>query len=227
MKIIFDFDDTIFDTNRFKQEKLFPCLLRYGITTLDFSRNYEQYRKDNPVYDIKEHLTKIAGQYNISIDINDIVQGMIKNLDEFIFPEYLNVIKKYGRENIFILTQGDNNFQRLKITKSKIDKKVEEIFTVEGTKAEKVKSLCTLWNNDAVLFFDNTLGNLDFEMSDHNLVRVFVGNVNDLTEKQLKKLNWLGIKTCNKAEVTEKIPKYVSEMTHENNEYSRAFGRIT
>lgn len=184
MKLILDFDDTIFDTERFKKEKLFLCLEKQGVSASNFEQNYKKYGATHPTYDLSTHLKSLCREFNIQIDTDSVIYEISKGLEEFVFPEYLEIIKKYGRENIFILTQGDLNFQQLKIKRSEVDKKVEQILIVRDSKKEKLDELALLWPNETIVFVDDKFKNLYFETSNHAIARIFVGNVSTLTEEQ-------------------------------------------
>ena len=184
MKLVIDFDDTIFDTNRFKRERLFPCLKKYDISAEVFEKNYEKYRQNNHIYDIYQHLEFFKKESNLDIDIESVIYEISNGLESFVFPEYLNIFKKYGRENIFILTQGDENFQQLKIKRSEVDKKVEEVLIVDSTKQEKKEDISLLWPNETILFIDDKFKNLSFETENKNIRRIFVGNEQNLSEEE-------------------------------------------
>ena len=184
MKLIIDFDDTIFDTDRFKKERLFPCLKRYDISAELFEKSYEKYRKTNPIYDIYQHLESFGKESNTNIDLESIIYEISSGLESFVFPEYLSIFKKYGRENIFILTQGSENFQQLKIKRSEVDKKVGGILVVDSTKKEKIEDISLLWPNETILFIDDKFKNLSFETENKNIRRIFVGDGTNLTEEE-------------------------------------------
>ena len=123
-------------------------------------------------------------EFNLNIDIESVMYEISNGLEAFVFPEYLNIFKKYGRENIFILTQGDENFQQLKIKHSEVDKKVKEILVVDSTKQEKIEDISLLWPNETILFIDDKFKNLSFETENINIRRIFVSDEENLTKEE-------------------------------------------
>lgn len=209
MKLLFDFDDTIFDTERLKEERLFTSLQEYGVTKEDFENDYTSWRKTHPVYDIREHLRHLVTDHTLPVNVDTVVMNITEDLKTYVFPEYLDLIRLYGKKNSFIITQGENDYQRLKIKNSGIEEEVEGVFTVTTSKKEKVLELCARWGNESILFFDDKISNLNFKAETNNLTRIFTGNPMALDEKVLGTFQELGIETYRREEVVTKIPTLI------------------
>ena len=188
MKLIIDFDDTIFDTERFKKEKLFPALTQYGVSKKVFEISYKKYYKKNTTYDVYKHLELLEKKFTIKIDKALFSLQISKNLHTFIFPEYIRIFEKCGKDNIYIITQGEKEFQKLKIYSSLIQKKVKKILIVDDSKQNELERLCSLWSAELIIFIDDKFKNLSFENKSTNLRRIFIGKKTNLTKKQEKYL---------------------------------------
>lgn len=184
MKLVLDFDDTLFDTVRFKKERLFISLTRWGISATKFEESYKNYSEIHPLYNLKNHLSLLKKEYLLDFDVDEVGYEAVAHLELFVFPEYLDLISIYGRENIFILSQGDIDFQSLKIKHSEIDEKVEKIIIVDSNKEQKLTDLSLLWPSETIIFIDDKFKHMIFENDNPHIVRIFVGDVNSLNREQ-------------------------------------------
>lgn len=211
MKLVFDFDDTVFDTERFKEERFYTSLSEYGVSREEFKSHYQKYRDTNPVYDIHLHLQELCAEKNIDIPVEDVVFSMVRGIDQYVFPEYKPIFEKYGRENIFILSQGSEHFQMLKIKHSEIEEKIEKAYIVAENKENTLHDLSLMWPAETILFFDNTVSNFHFERKEANIIPVFVGDPSLLSETDSLFLEENNIRICKKDEIEANIALFTKE----------------
>ena len=67
----------------------------------------------------------------------------------------MNIIKKLGKENCYIVTLGNEEFQRDKIKRAGIESLFFKIVVVWGSKKEAVEKICAKHINEKVIFIDD------------------------------------------------------------------------
>jgi len=226
MKLVFDFDDTVFDSERFKNEKFFNCLEDYGVTPKELKESYSAYRDLHTIYDIHLHINEVFRERSIEASVEDVVFTMVQNIEEYVFPAYKEVFRQYDRENIFILTQGSEHFQNLKVRHSRVEEQVEKVFIVPGNKQEVLNEMALLWPNETILFFDDRFENMKFEKSESSIVRVFVGNTELLTNTEREYLEKNRIFTSSIDAIPRSIPQFLKDANVEQSELIRNSERI-
>ena len=185
MKLIFDFDDTLSDTKRFK-ERLFSSLENIGIPRIIGEAEYEKIKSAGVCFSLKTFLNSILKANNFN---QKKLQSLYEEISE-IFPSLLDknlieIVKRLGRQNCYIVTYGDNEYQMEKIKKSGIISLFQEIYTTSTSKKEIVEQLCAKYSNEKIIFIDDKVHhfeNLDIKKYP-NLVPVLYD------EKGLEKLN--------------------------------------
>jgi FMN phosphatase YigB (HAD superfamily) len=133
--IIFDFDDTLFDTKKFKKD-IFGELISLGIKENIIKKTYKECRND---YCLLKHI-KALKKHNLQIP--NLIHKKISNLSlkSYLFPKVAKDLKKLSKENyLILLTKGDKGFQNTKINSSNISKYFEEIHITKKNKEEFLK----------------------------------------------------------------------------------------
>ncbi|MCF7843750.1 hypothetical protein K9M47_02535 [Candidatus Gracilibacteria bacterium] len=156
MKIIFDFDDVIFDTQSFKQ-KVFSGLNSCGVDSEVVKGLYGSHRRLFNPSSIYRDVVVISGK-NISEEkVNEAIDNLFQDIGKYIDKRITDIIYSTGKDNCFILTAGDEDFQRLKIQNS-LDKSVinnEHVIFVKDNKDSKVKEICEKYPNESIIFVDD------------------------------------------------------------------------
>ena len=156
MKFIFDFDDVLFLTNRFR-EKVYEICERGGIPPKEVKSYMEEHVPKG--FSLKKLLR------HFSLDENLYPEIMHGN-EEFMNEEVLVLVRKAGRENCYILTHGDEEFQMEKIRSSGIKPFFTDTIVVLGSKKAALEKLCEQYANEDVIFIDDKtkhFENLDFK----------------------------------------------------------------
>lgn len=155
MKYIFDFDDVLFNTRNFKKNRV-SVFAKAGIP----EDLVEKYLKDNKVKHFS--LKKLMVHFSIENFYEEI---MSKNKD-FINTDLVEIVKKLGKENCFIVTFGDDEFQMEKIKSIGIEPLFSKIVVVQDEKKEEIEKICEKYKDEKVIFIDdrpNHFENLDFK----------------------------------------------------------------
>lgn len=155
MKIIFDFDDTIFDTQKFKEsfKKVFYSVgvsedlyndtyytakvIWKGKTLFRYSldKQFEAIVRKNP----KINLRQLRAEMN----------SFLINLKRFVFTDFYEFVKDVAKENLFLVSFGGGDFKRRKIKGSGVVKFFSQI-EIGDSKAEMIKNLKI--NSDEKIF---------------------------------------------------------------------------
>jgi FMN phosphatase YigB (HAD superfamily) len=123
MKIVLDFDHTLFDTEKFKQA-LQDRMAMFGVTVDQFNYNYRIVKEQSGYYNYREHL-RLLSQAD-ELDENDLLLSfneIISSANEFLFPdtlEFLEALKLMSDAELYLLTFGQDEFQQAKVEASGI-----------------------------------------------------------------------------------------------------------
>ena len=143
MKIIFDFDHTIFDMTSM-HDAIFDAMKEIGIDKETYVDAYEleTHWKMFTVQGVANRLEKIT-----SIDAKKIVDAFHKVRDAadlFVYDDVMdsiNLLKEAGH-NVYILSWGDHEWQRKKIESAQITDHFEEVITVNQLKSGYLDDWC-------------------------------------------------------------------------------------
>lgn len=149
MKYIFDFDDVIFQTTKHRKERLYIFLEKLGIPIEEIDEYYKKIRSQN--FSVK----KILRHFSLKEEFyNEIMQNCV----DFANQKLIDVIKTLGRENCFIITYGEEEFQLDKIKRIGVENSFSKIFVVVADeKKELIEQICTQYKNEPVLFIDDKM----------------------------------------------------------------------
>ncbi len=146
MKFIFDFDDVLFNTTPRFKEHLRSYLEKAGISRVAV----EEYAKNlqGKGFSLKELLNKFSVSLNW-------YKKILKNSEEFINQDLLKIIKKLGRENCYIVSFGNKEFQSDKIKRARIEDFFLKITVVPGSKKEAIEKICAKYKDEQIIFVDD------------------------------------------------------------------------
>lgn len=153
MKVIFDFDDVIFNAKAFK-ETLFATLKARGYD--DVKTKYDVMRKSEDTFSLLSFLRHVTFDSSEEY-VMSLYEEIMQRCPNLVNEEVHEVINELGKENCYIVTHGDKDFQLDKIQRSIGLSSVKEIVVVSGSKAEAIKMLCDRHSNEEVIFVDDKL----------------------------------------------------------------------
>lgn len=148
MKFIFDFDDVLFHTTKHFKEHILIVMEKIGAP-----RNFVTEYLDKErwkLFSLKKLIARFAN--GNKENVYEEIMGKNKN---FINNELFALIKKLGKSNCYIVTYGEEEFQRDKIKRAGIDSLFSEIIIVSGSKKEAVEKICAKHKDETVVFIDD------------------------------------------------------------------------
>jgi hypothetical protein len=152
MKVVLDFDDVIFNTNAFK-ELMFFYLAERGIRNA--KEAYEQMRQREEVFSVIRYLDELGIKEE---ERDEVYEGIMTPCVWLVNKEVIALMEQIGKENIFILSQGDEAFQREKIERAVGDKVLgSHIAIVPESKTEELMRICEMYKDEDVIFADDKL----------------------------------------------------------------------
>lgn len=146
MKYIFDFDDVIFETTKHRLEHLYAVLEKAGISRKEIDEYYKRERVN--LFSPK----KMLKHFNLDDSLYEEIMGVSK---EFLNKKFVKAIEKLGRENCYLITYGEEEFQKDKIARNEIEHLFAEIIAVPGTKKQVVENLCEKFKDEQIIFIDD------------------------------------------------------------------------
>jgi FMN phosphatase YigB (HAD superfamily) len=155
--IILDFDHTIFNTTKFTnaiQERL----IEFNISKSDFDKHRAAVKECCRVVDI-DNFVKLLPHPDKKA-LHEAIHVVIKvHSAEFIFSDVIPFLEKYNELfDIMIITHGDEELQREKITHSHLPSYVKYHISLDP-KAEVLRSLISGYKK--VYYFDDKTENID------------------------------------------------------------------
>lgn len=140
MIYIADFDYTLFNTGALL-DRLVREFERFGIAAEQFHSAVQQVKQEVGYYDYKKHVAQLAfGQdYKAALEV---MESVVSQASEFLYPDTLPFLERAHAANhqIYILTFGDDDWQRKKIIGAQIDGFVQTHTTI-GSKVDSLKAL--------------------------------------------------------------------------------------
>ena len=146
MRFIFDFDDVLFHNTKQLKEYMYACLEKAGISRNIAEKYYKTVRKNQ--FWLKDFL------YHFSIEEN-MYEKILNKSKNFINKELITLVKKIGKENCYIITHGNEEYQRDKIRITGIEPLVSEIIVISDSKKEAVEKICAKYKDEEIIFIDD------------------------------------------------------------------------
>ncbi|MFA6256903.1 MAG: HAD hydrolase-like protein [Candidatus Paceibacterota bacterium] len=179
MKYIFDFDDVLFHTKSNLKERVFEVYKRHGVSP-------EQIKEfdaiEGPVRGFS--LKRLLAHFSLPLEL---YHEIMHNNHEYVNLEMLKLAQAAGRENCFIVTYGDEEFQRAKIETAGLENFFREIFVVLDDKKKAVEQICEQFKDEPVIYIDDReryFNNLDFKQYPNLKTILYTGQTKEEVEKE-------------------------------------------
>lgn len=155
---IIDFDDTLFNTNDYKQARV-HALTELGVSEEIFWNTYAKARNNEWgafTYSDRRHAQVLAEEGFDEEKIFEALDGVNTDLKKFVFEDtihFLESLKKLEAP-LILLSLGDPETQEMKVHGAGIEKYFDRLFMVEETKEHIVKEI-TEKHAEAKIWFLN------------------------------------------------------------------------
>lgn len=139
--IIFDFDDTLFNTKKLKED-FSQKLMSLGVPEEVARQSYHDTKKSIGNYTPEEQIRILADIYTIKItkDFSEWFSSL--QLSDYLFPESISTLQRLSADHTLVLvTKGEETFQNFKIKNSGIETYFTNIYIVPASKDAFLKNL--------------------------------------------------------------------------------------
>lgn len=157
MKVIFDFDDVIFNAKIFKGI-IFQIFEKYGYENV--SGMYDIFRKENKPFSLRDFIKYVDPSLNVAV-CEQMYQQIIGFCEHCVNHDVLDVMKKLGKEDCYVLTSGDWQFQKDKIERSIGYDVACEMVVAPESKRDEIVRFCKKYPDEDFLFVDDKQEFLD------------------------------------------------------------------
>jgi len=161
MKIVIDFDDTIFDTYLFVQE-IIGHFKRVGFTSEEFKEIYKKSKEkmkdfdQKTVVDLFFKLKPFDKEYVV-----EEIDSLIERSEEFIFPDFKKFANERLRKELILLSFGLTDFQKRKIDNSNVKNFFDKIYITDKDKVVNIEHIYRSNPEDLVVFIDDKATEID------------------------------------------------------------------
>ncbi len=167
-KFIFDFDDVLFNNTKQFKKHMFSSIEEAGVPLPTALNYYKKVRKDQFPFSLKKFISKLfIKQKKFSKKLEkDLYQKIMKECKNFTNTELLEIVKKMGKTNCYMVTNGDKDFQKDKIKRSNISQLFCEIHIVPESKKNVIEKICDKNRQGEIIFTDNRkifIDDIDFK----------------------------------------------------------------
>lgn len=157
MKLILDFDDVLFKAGELKKV-IFSVLASHGVKNAQ--EFYDMARKSDEPFSLRRFLYRVcdykgADEAYPTVDVDTLYEEIMRVCPTLGNQELSLLVKSVGKDNCYIVTNGDEEFQRDKIRRSGMDALVQEVYVVSGGKKEKIAEICKAFPLEEVIFVDD------------------------------------------------------------------------
>ena len=132
--IIFDFDDTLFDTKRLNADVI-ESLVAHGAERALARFAYDSAKVKNGVYYLSGHIAELeqASNTKIAQEFFDWFEGL--DFTDYVLPEVVPLLENLKNDHkLLLLTKGEESFQKFKINRAGLAKHFHEIHITAGDK---------------------------------------------------------------------------------------------
>ncbi len=160
MKIFIDFDDTIFNTKKFKSD-LMDIFLKNGISEKQFSKTYYDYPKKTvrgfKKYEPRKQIDILAERTETNgKKIKQDLGKLVRSSSKYVFPDVRSFLAAFEKKDLCLMSFGKTRFQGEKIMWSGLADSFSRIVVSDRPKAEEIASVLR-GKNIKIVFIDDRL----------------------------------------------------------------------
>lgn len=118
MKILLDFDDTLFDAQAFVY-RLKHIFFVGGVSEDDFNKSYKSIAYSSSGYTLKRHVEILRKDFHYSLKVKLLYQevnNLFEHSDQFLFDDTINTLEQWRKvHGLILVTMGNPSWQKRKI----------------------------------------------------------------------------------------------------------------
>lgn len=156
MKLILDFDDVLFNNTKGLKIKIFEVLVRHGIVNAESS--YLKKREGDTPFSLKSFLHEIIATQGVTgVNEQELYEEICESFPDLVNEPLLALIRemKISRNDCYIVTSGEKEYQYAKIEGSGIASIFNVARVVGHSKKTEVEKICRDFPGDEIIFVDD------------------------------------------------------------------------
>jgi FMN phosphatase YigB (HAD superfamily) len=161
MKIVLDFDDTIFNTHRLMQEFL-AVFSSLSFREKQFWDAYAECKEKAGDFD-KEILINLFSELKSfnKKKVGTEIDFIISKSRNFVYPDFFDFVNNFNKKDLILLSFGTTDFQGMKIKNSGIISYFKEIIITQKDKTENLKNVLIKNEGEKIFFIDDKAKQVD------------------------------------------------------------------
>lgn len=171
MKIVLDFDDTIFNTHQLAQESV-KVFEKFSFAEKEFWNAYQKCKEKMGDFDLDTVIDLIFNSNKLnhlsvescSFDKKKIKEEMnflFCRASDFVYPDFFDFANNFNKKDLILLSFGTADFQGMKIKNSGIALYFQEIIITEKDKVDDLKNILTKNKGEKIFFIDDKIDQID------------------------------------------------------------------
>ena len=169
MKIVLDFDDTIFNTHQLMQESL-KIFKRFDFSEEEFFKAYQECKKRVGDFDLDIVVSLVFKKFNNSNEedlladkkkIKEKIKVLFYRASDFVYPDFFDFSKNFKKKDLILLSFGTADFQGMKIKNSGVASYFQETIITQKDKIENLKNILNKNKGEKIFFIDDKTEQID------------------------------------------------------------------
>lgn len=161
MKIILDFDDTIFNTGAYIDEKI-KIFIQESFTREEYFINYDKVLKEKGYFDADLIIdlffkTKKFDKEKVKSEI----EAIIKNTKVFVYEDFYDFVVSFNKKDLTLVSVGIGESHKRKIQNTGIADFFYKISIPEKYKSEEIELIAKNHLNEKIFFIDDKASQID------------------------------------------------------------------
>ncbi len=156
MKIFVDFDDTLFNTKKFKDD-LRGIFLKKGVSKKEFNDTYvdypEKWEGGFITYDPKKQIERLSKIKGAKLDIESDINDLMSDLSGYVFEDVHRFIDYFDKKDLFLVSFGKCDFQERKVGGAGVGEFFSRIKVSNKEKIEFIKNVLGEGSENEKIFF--------------------------------------------------------------------------